>query len=86
MEMLQPGAAVPPLEGHRPARYDLVAVANALIAEFAGLLPADAVVRRVGDAREQLLAAGVRAGLAIAVESTARSRLLALVPPHGGAG
>jgi hypothetical protein len=53
-------------------------VTTSLLAEVAGLLPAGTVIRCVARAREQLLGAGVRAGLAVAVESLAER-----LPTHG---
>jgi hypothetical protein len=58
-------------------------VTTSLLAEVAGLLPAGTVIRCVARAREQLLGAGVRAGLAVAVESMARLRLAERLPTHG---
>jgi hypothetical protein len=74
------------LQARRSAEQELVSVADCLIAEFAGVLPAGTVIRQVGRAREQLLAAGVRAGLAVAVEAMARTRLRTLIPAHGAVG
>lgn len=71
------------LAARRSARDELIAVTDALIAEFAGRLPAGTVIRQVGQAREQLLASGVRAGLAVAAEAMARTRLSTLIPAHG---
>lgn len=79
-------AAVSGLQARRSAEHDLVTVTDALIAEFAGVLPAGTVIRQVGQAREQLLAAGVRAGLAVAAETMARTRLRMLMPAHGATG
>lgn len=58
-------------------------VTDALIAEHAGSVPAHTVARHVAQAREELLAAGVRAGIAAAVEAMARTRLRGLTPAHG---
>ncbi len=69
-------------EARRSAAHELAAVTDMLIAEFAWALPAGTVVRRVARAREQLLDAGVRAGLAVAVETMARARLRELLPAH----
>lgn len=71
------------LAARRSAREELHAVTDALIAEFAGALPARTVIRHVGQAREQLLAVGVRAGLTVAAEAMARTRLCTLLPAHG---
>jgi hypothetical protein len=55
-------------------------VVNRLIAEFSGELPPGTVLRALARAREQLLAEGVRSGLAPAAEALARSRLRERVP------
>ena len=65
------------------ARDELHEVTTSLIAEFAGRVPAGTVIRCVAKAREQLLRAGVRAGLATATESSARNSLTTLGSPHG---
>lgn len=70
------------LAARRSAREELHAVTDALIAEFAGALPPRTVIRHVGQAREQLLAVGVRAGLTVAAEAMARTRLRAVLPAH----
>ena len=54
-----------------------------LVAEYAGQVPAGTVIRCVAQAREQLLRADVRHGLAVAVESMARSRLRTMGQAHG---
>lgn len=64
-------------EARRAALHDLMAVSEALITEFADALPAGTVIRHIALAREQLLSAGVRAGLATAAEAMARLRLAA---------
>jgi hypothetical protein len=69
-------------EVRRSARDELIAVTEELIAEFAGRVPAGTVIRHLALAREQLLADGVRAGVAVAAEAMARMRLVALVPAH----
>jgi hypothetical protein len=74
------------VEARRVARAELIAVTETLIAEFAGSVPAGTVIRHLALAREQLLAAGVRAGLAAAAEAMARLRLATLVVPHGVGG
>lgn len=63
----------------------MLALADLLIAEFSHALPAGTVIRQVSRAREELLVAGVRAGLVAATETMARHRLVALVPPHATA-
>jgi hypothetical protein len=73
-------------EARRAAREELIEVTEALIAEFAGAVPAGTVIRQLALAREQLLAAGVRAGLAAAAEAMARVRLTGLAAPHGVSG
>lgn len=73
------------LEARRSSRGDVMAVTDRLIAEFAGALPAGTVMRHVCRAREQLLATGVRAGLAVAAEAMARTRLRTLLSAHGAA-
>ena len=65
-------------------RADMYSLADALVAEFGALLPAGTVTRQVARAREELLSAGVRAGLLVATETMARHRLMALVPAHAG--
>ena len=73
-------------EARRAARSEILAVTEALIAQFAGVVPAGTVIRHVAVAREHLLAAGVRAGLAVAAEAMARGRLAQLSVPHGVTG
>lgn len=46
-----------------------------LIDDYAGLLPASAVIDCVSDCREELVSAGVRAGLPAAVGALASVRL-----------
>lgn len=74
------------VEARSTARQELREVTNTLIAEYSGRLPAGTVIRCVARAREQLLRSGVRAGLPVAVEFSARIRLSTLVPAHGSAG
>ena len=69
-------------EVRQSVHAELVAVTDTLIAEHSGQVPAGTVIRCVAQAREQLLRAGVRAGLAIAVESMARTRLRGIGQPH----
>lgn len=64
-------------------RQELTMVTDELIAEFAGSLPAGTVIRHVGQAREQLLAAGTWSDLPVAVATMARTRLHTLLPAHG---
>lgn len=68
------------VETRSVARQDLVEMTMSLIAEFADVLPAGTVIRCVARVRDQLLGAGVRAGLVVAAESTARLRLSELLP------
>jgi hypothetical protein len=58
------------------------AATDALIREFGHLVPATTVIRHVARAREDLLTAGVRGGLANAAEAMARARLQHIVPAH----
>lgn len=78
--------ALSAVEARWATREDLLEVTTALIAEFAGRLPAGTVIRRVARAREQLLSSGVRSGLTVATESMARLRLSELLPAHRSAG
>jgi hypothetical protein len=72
-------------EARARLRDDMHALADMLVAEFSHVLPAGTVIRHVARAREELLVAGVRAGLVIATETMARHRLRALVPAHAEA-
>lgn len=63
-------------------RAEFAAITDRLVAELASQLPADVVVRHVAQAREDLLAAGVRSELGVAVEAMARARLDHLLPAH----
>lgn len=58
-------------------RRDLLDRTEALIREFAPVASAGAVIATVSRCRDELVRAGVRAGLAAAAESMARARLLA---------
>jgi hypothetical protein len=69
-------------EAREAARSELLSATSRLIAAFAGSLSAATVVRHIARAREELLRAGVRAGLAVAAESAAEARLLTLLPAH----
>lgn len=69
-------------EARRSARAELDAATDTLILEFAHLVPPGTVVRQVARAREDLLTAGVRGGLAHAAEAMARARLQRIVPAH----
>ena len=69
-------------EARHSARAELDAVTEELIREFAHLVPATTVTRQVARAREDLLTAGVRGGLAHAAEAMARARLQRIVPAH----
>ena len=73
-------------EARRDARAEMLAITDTLIAEFAGAVPAGTVIRHIAVAREHLLAAGVRAGLAVAAEAMVRVRLAQLAAPHGVTG
>jgi hypothetical protein len=70
-------------EARRATHDELMAVVMSLIAEFSGQLPAGTVIRALAQAREQLLAAGVRTGLASAAEALAREQLSSLLPARG---
>ena len=63
------------------ATENLGAVEDALIAEFSGQLAAVVVIKEVVLACQQLLAAGVVAGLGPATASLAGARLRALAAP-----
>jgi len=65
------------------ATENLGSVLDALIAEFSGQLAAVVVIKQVVLARQQLMAAGVMAGLGPATASLARARLRALATPAG---
>lgn len=56
-------------------RKDLLVRTEALIREFHPVLSAGAVITTVTRCRDELVKAGVRAGLATAAESMARVRL-----------
>lgn len=73
-------------EIRQTARDELMTVSETLIAEFAGQVAAGTVIRHLALAREQLLADGVRAGIAVAAETMARMRLSGLVPAHSSHG
>lgn len=78
--------AVNAVEARWATRADFQDVTDSLIAEYAGRLPAGTVIRAVARAREQMLSAGVRSGLAIAAEAMARLRLSERLPAHRSAG
>lgn len=65
-------------EVRRSTFGDMTALSATLAAEFDDQVSAGTVIRAVAKAREQLLAAGVRAGLVAAVESMTRARLASL--------
>jgi hypothetical protein len=67
-------------EVRRSTHGELSVLTESLIAEFTAQLPAGTVIGCVGHAREQLLSSGVRAGLVVAVESMARTRLRTMHP------
>ena len=82
---LAPGTDTTELTGfevRQSAHAELVALTESLIAEYSGRIPAGTVIRCVAQAREQLLRAGVRAGLAAAVESMTHIRLRTIGPAH----
>ena len=72
-------------EARRALRNDLLAMTEALVAEFAGLVPAGTVLSCVSRCREDLLRSGLRAGLVEATEAAARRMLAARIPAHAGA-
>lgn len=75
-------------ETRRSTHDDLLALSLAMTDEFSGRVPAGTVIRTVAVARERLLAAGVRDGLVVSVESMARAllgRLTAGAPTHSAA-
>lgn len=65
-------------------RNDMLAMTEALVAEFAGNFPAGSVIRCVSRCREELMRSGVRIGLVEATEEAARRVLDARVPAHAG--
>ncbi|EYR64087.1 hypothetical protein N866_15975 [Actinotalea ferrariae CF5-4] len=69
----------------RSTREPLNALSVSLAQEFSDHVPAGTVIRSVAQAREALLAVGVRAGLVVAVESMTRARLQALAATSGSA-
>lgn len=75
-----PSSSMTTFQARRSAHGDLVALGTLLAVEFSGRVSAGTVIRVVARTREQLLAAGVRAGLVIAVESMARAQLEQLSP------
>lgn len=68
----RPARAVTDLTGERA---QLVDAAHDLVREFEGYLPAGAVLRCMTRCRNELLLAGVRAGLPDAAADLARARL-----------
>lgn len=62
-------------------RKDLLVRTESLIREFHPQLSAGAVITTVTRCRDELVRAGVRAGLATAAESMARARLRTRVTP-----
>jgi hypothetical protein len=64
-----------PVEIGRSTHDEMLAMSLALTYEFSGRVAAGTVIRTVAEAREGLLAAGVREGLVLSVESMARARL-----------
>ena len=69
-------------EARQVMREQLRSVTASLIAEFAGDVPAGAVIRCVARARDELLRSGVDTGLPAAAEAMARLKLRTLVAPH----
>ena len=69
-------------DARQAAHEQLQVVTGSLICEFAAHLSPGTVIGHVARAREQLLGAGVRSGLAAAAESMARARLRQLLPLH----
>jgi hypothetical protein len=67
-------------EARRSTHGALMALSVSLVEEFSGQVPAGTVIGCIAQARERLLAAGVRAGLVVAVESMTRGRLERLAP------
>lgn len=61
-------------------RADMVSMTESLVVEFAGRIPAGAVIGCVARSREHLLKTGVRAGLVPATEAAARRSLQATLP------
>ena len=76
------GRGVSVHNARQAAHEELQAVTGALVVEFADRLPAGAVIGHVARAREQLLSAGVRLGLAAAAEAMVRTRLHQVLPVH----
>lgn len=68
-------------EARMLARAEIEDMTARLVAEF-DAVPPGTVIGHVARAREELLRAGVRDGLAPAIESKARSRLGRLMTPH----
>ena len=66
------------LSARHAAYAELLQMTEALIAEYAGQVPAGRVLSCVARCREELLRAGVRAGLVTATEAAARVRLAAI--------
>ena len=71
-----------PHDARQSGRSDFVALVDRLVADYAGLVPANSVISYAAGAREELLHAGVRAGLLDATESMTRRRLSQLIPAH----
>ena len=69
-------------EARQEMREQLRSVTASLIAEFAGEVPAGAVIRCVARARHDLLSSGIHTGVPAAAEAIARLRLRDLVAPH----
>jgi hypothetical protein len=58
----------------------MLAMAESLVAEYAGRVSAGTVLRCVARSREHLLRTGVREGLVAATEAAVRVRLSAKLP------
>lgn len=71
--LARPKTAAPSIR--RQTRVDIDAVARRLLDEFASSIGGGLVLAEVFRTREQLVAQGVRAGLAPATEAAARVRL-----------
>jgi hypothetical protein len=73
-------------DNRRQTRSEMDAASTSLIRDFGHLVPVATVIRQLARAREELLTAGVCAGLAHAAEAMARSRLMRIVPAHAASG
>jgi len=80
-DVVSSGHGLDEAAAHPRAHPGLHRVSNILLMEFDGLLPPRTVLQHVAQARELLVAAGLKAGLPWATEAMARSRLSALLTP-----